>query len=55
LSGGRLKPEQALYGLSPPKLAPEEIETEIFGEASSKIPSQPLDQPQMSYLIHIIN
>jgi len=42
LRGARLKPEQALYGLSPPKLAPEGIEPETFGGANSKIPSQPL-------------
>ncbi|AES72396.1 hypothetical protein MTR_3g090090 [Medicago truncatula] len=47
LWGPRLKSEQALYGLSPPKLAPEGIEPETSGGANSKIPSQPLDQPQM--------
>jgi len=38
----RLKPEQALYGLSPPKLALEGIEHETSRGANSKIPSQPL-------------
>jgi len=38
----RLKPEQAMYGLSPPKLAPEGIEPETIGGANSKIPNQPL-------------
>jgi len=47
LRGGRLKPEQALYGLSPPKLALRGIEPETFGGANSKIPSHPLGQPQM--------
>jgi len=47
LQGPCLKPEQALYGLSPPKLTPEGIEPETFGGANSKIPSQPLGQPQM--------
>jgi len=54
LWGPRLKPElQALYGLSPPKLAPGGIEPETFGGANSKIPSQPLGQPQMgsNYII----
>jgi len=41
LRGPRLKPEQALYGLSPPKLTSEGIEPETFGGANSKIPSQP--------------
>jgi len=50
LWGACLKLEQALYGLSPQKLAPEEIEPETFGGANSKISSQPLRQPQMSYL-----
>jgi len=45
LRGPRLKPEQPLYGLSPPKLALEGIEPETFGGANSKIPSQ----PQMGY------
>jgi hypothetical protein len=49
LRGPRLKPEQALYGLSPPKLAPEGIEPETSGGANSKIPSQPLGQPQMGF------
>jgi len=49
LRGARLKPEQALYGLSPPKLALEGIEPETFGGANSKIPSQPLGQPQMGW------
>jgi len=49
LQGPCLKPEQALYGLSPPKLAPEGIEPETFGGANSKIPSQPLGQPQLSF------
>jgi len=47
LWGPRLKVDQALYGVNPPKLAPEEIELETFGGANSKIPSQPLHQPQM--------
>jgi len=47
LRGPRLKSEQALYGLSPPKLAPEGIKPETFGGANSKIPSQPLGQSQM--------
>jgi len=50
LRGPRLKPEQTLYGLSPPKLAPEGIEPETFGGANSKIPSQPLGQPQMGFI-----
>jgi len=45
--GSCLKPEQALYGLSPPKLAQEGIEPETFGGANSKISSQPVGQPQM--------
>jgi len=44
LWGSRLKPKQALYGLSPPKLAPERIKPETFGGANSKIPNQPLHQ-----------
>ena len=44
LAGPHLKPEQALYGLSLPKLAPEGIEPETFGGTNSKIPSQPLGQ-----------
>jgi len=51
LRGPRLKPEQGLYGLSPPKLAPEGIEPETFGGANSKIPCQPLGQPQMGWTI----
>jgi len=51
LRGARLKPEQALYGLSPPKLAPEGIEPETFGRANSKMPSQPLGQLQMGSII----
>jgi len=47
LRGPHLKPEQTLYELSPLKFAPEGIEPETFGGASSKIPSQPLGQPQM--------
>jgi len=47
LRGPHLKPEQALYGLNPPKLAPEGIKPETFGGANSNIPSQPLGQPQM--------
>jgi len=46
LRRSRLKPEQALYGFSPPKLTPKGIEPETFGEANSKIPDQPLGQPQ---------
>jgi len=42
LAGPRLKPEQALYGFSPSKWAPEGIESEIFGGANTKILSQPL-------------
>ncbi|AET05100.1 hypothetical protein MTR_8g101500 [Medicago truncatula] len=49
LRGPRFKTEQALYGLSPPKLALEGIESETSGGANSKIPSQPLGQPQMGY------
>jgi len=45
--GPRLKPEQALYVLIPPKLTPLGIEPETFGGANSKISSQPLGQPQM--------
>jgi len=48
--GARLKTEQALYELNPPKLASEGIEPKTFGGANSKIPSQPLGQPQMSFL-----
>ena len=44
-----LKPEQAMYGLSPPKLAPEGIEPKTFGGENSKIPSLPLGQPQMGW------
>jgi len=47
LWGSPLKPGQALYGLSPPKLAPERIEPETFGGANFKIPNEPLGQPQM--------
>jgi len=47
LRGPRLKSEQASYGLSPSKLAPEEIEPQAFGGVNSKIPSQPLGQTQM--------
>jgi len=50
----RLKPEQTLYGLSPPKLALEGIKPETFGGANSKIPSQPLGQPQMGLLDDIL-
>jgi len=52
VGGARLKPEQALYGLRSPKLAPEGIEPETFGGANSKITSQPLSQPQMSLNTH---
>jgi len=53
LRGSRLKLEQALYRLSPPKLTPEGIEPETFGGAYSKIPSQPLGQPQMGLLSYV--
>jgi len=53
--GARLKPEQAMYGLSPPKLAPEEIKLETFGAANSKIPNQPLSQPQMGSETYVLN
>ncbi|AES90224.1 hypothetical protein MTR_4g086700 [Medicago truncatula] len=32
-----------MYGLSPPKLAPERIEPKTSGGANSKIPNQPLE------------
>jgi len=51
LWGPYLKPEQTLYGLSPPKLALERNEPETFGGANSKIPSQPLGQLQGSVWI----
>jgi len=38
-----------MYGLSPPKLAPEGIEPKTFGGENSKIPSLPLGQPQMGW------
>jgi len=47
----RLKPEQALYELSPLKLALEGIEPETSGGANSKIPNQPVSQPQMGLLL----
>jgi len=53
LRGSRLKPEQAFYGLSPPKFAPEVIEPETFGGTNFKILSQPLGQPQIGYDISL--
>jgi len=50
LRRARLKPEQALHGLSPPKLTLEGIEPETFGGANSKITNQPLGQPQMGLI-----
>jgi len=40
--------------MDPPKLAPEGIEPETFGGANSKIPNQPLGQPQMGSLSYIM-
>jgi len=51
LQGPHLKPEQALYGLNPPKLAPEEIEPETFEGANLNISNQPLGQPQMGSIM----
>jgi len=49
LVGVPFKAEQVLYRLSPPKLTPEGIEAETFRGANSKIPSQPIGQPQMGF------
>ena len=50
LQGPRSKPEQSSVWTCPPKLALEGIEPETLREAYSKIPSQPLGQPQMGLL-----
>jgi len=51
LRGPLLKPEKALNELSPPKLELEGIKPETFGGANSKIPSQPLGQPQIGFMM----
>jgi len=49
LVGPHLKSKQSFVWTCQSKLAPEEIEPETFRGANSKIPSQPLGQPQMGY------
>jgi len=46
LAGARSKPKQSSVWTCPSKLAPEEIEPDTFRGAHSKIPNQPLGQPQ---------